>query len=132
LHTASPPPFIHINDSFTPRRTSAAINSCLSSSDIHYAAIDAIQCFSPRLLFDTALNAFAKHEAEWEDGVQNWGTERHNESLDAFLHELRAVGASLSKQQDAKLDDLLLVLFVENVERWKDSMPEVVVPLTRL
>jgi len=74
-------------------------------------------------------------EPSWEDDCANWipgdqrTSKRYNDSFDAFLHGLKDVHDHLSKenQQSAKM-----VVVIENPERLKEGMPEMLVPLTRL
>ncbi|EPT02035.1 hypothetical protein FOMPIDRAFT_141897 [Fomitopsis schrenkii] len=127
-----------------------------SSPHLRYAFADAAACFTPRLFFDTVINALSTHTPSWEDGCENWAGPsgeglRWNESLDTFLHGLRAVAADVEKDEpgasatlsrkgkarakvngDRRGEKCRLVLVVERPERLKDNMPELLVPLTRL
>lgn len=138
LLTTFPPNFIVIHDQRTSNLTANAVNSLLQSFSTKsplflHASIDAIACFTPRLFYDTVINSLAGWTPRWEDGCANWSPsgseERYNESLDAFLHGLRAVSTSLPS---TSLEELRMVLFIENAERLRESMPELLVPLTRL
>lgn len=140
LIASYPPPFISIHDPNTPRLTTQALNALLQTlSDrtptFLYARIDGIACFTSRLFYDTALNALARWQPRWEDGCANWsasGTgaeERYNESLDGFLHGLRAVKTS---HVLAAKDEVRMVLVVGHAERLRENLPELLVPLTRL
>jgi origin recognition complex subunit 5 len=137
LLALSPPPFLYVHDPTTPRRTNSAIDALLtelSSSDktLRHASLDAISCFSARIFYDTTINALTHHEPTWESGAANWGTERYNESLDAFLHGIRAAANHVAEEEEGRLEDVQMVLLVENAERMKDATPELLVPLARL
>ncbi|GBE84648.1 predicted protein [Sparassis crispa] len=162
-----PPPFIFIYDPEAPKITSSAVRSVLSTlSDtastskhpvkLTYAFVNAVSCFTPRLFYDTVLNAVACWQPSWEDGSANWSGadregQRWNENLDTFLHGLMAVHSQLEseaggpspqstrkgkgKAKEAPLgiqQKCRLVLFVERAERLKENLPDLLVPLTRL
>ncbi|KAH9950766.1 origin recognition complex subunit 5 C-terminus-domain-containing protein [Amylocystis lapponica] len=163
LLTTCSPQFIYIYDAETPRLTCSVLRSVLSalsdtSPQLSYACINAVACFTPRLFYDTVVNTLAHWEPTWENGCANWpgpsaDAQRWNESLDAFLHGLRAVYAHA--QADAVLAAPVvtgkgkgkaratvvehdepasprLVLVVERAERLRDNLPDLLVPLTRL
>ncbi|THG94427.1 hypothetical protein EW026_g7049 [Hermanssonia centrifuga] len=129
LISTYPPSFIYIHDPAAPRVTGSVIRSILNdltrSDEVHlsYAQINAVSCFNPRLLFDTILNALAEWSPSWEEGCSNWSGpaefqgHRFNESFDAFLHGLRAIRTSIETKR---------------AERLKETMPELLVPLSRL
>lgn len=166
LLSSYPPPFIFIHDPETVRLTASVVRSTLhelssepptaESSQIKYACVNAVACFSPRILYDTALNALAGWTPDWRNGATNWhgsGAEarRYNENFDAFVHGVQAVarrlgdigvaaqsngaskgkGKGKAKEQEAP-PNRRLVLVVERAERLKDNLPEILVPLTRL
>lgn len=167
LITTCPSIFTYLHDPHTPRATALLVNTLISSLSaidtkllpsgddivpiIAAAQVDAVGCFSPRLFYDTTFNRLAKWRPRWEEGCENWpgtiGTARYNDSLDGFLHGLRALQAQLfgdetevqlpregrgktRKQNVAKA--VKMVLVVDRAERLKDSLPELLVPLTRL
>jgi origin recognition complex subunit 5 len=91
---------------------------------VHYARVDAISCFTPRLIFETIIHSLVGWESRWEDGCAIWsagqgsseraeGEEndsvrvelRWNENLDTFLHGLRAAHAYLCKQAVSESGD---------------------------
>ncbi|KAG6808886.1 hypothetical protein H0H92_002472 [Tricholoma furcatifolium] len=149
-----PPPFIYINDptsSLTGFIVGALLNEIDSldpgpSKRVHYAKVNAIACFTPRLLYDTVLNALTKWSVNWSDGCANWGlegdTRRFNENFDGFVHGLRAASEHLrgrgvgkgkgKEKKKLETEDVRLVIVVEHAERLKESLPELMVPLTRL
>lgn len=100
---ASHPTFIYVNDPTSLRLTSARIASVLTKHI--FAHVNAVACFTPRILYDSVLNSFGS-EGKW------------NENLDAFLHGLRAVTKGRK-----------LVLFLEKPER---LLSDLVIPLSRL
>jgi origin recognition complex subunit 5 len=103
-----------------------------SQPRMRYARLDGVACFSSRVLYDSVINKIAKHVPTWDDGGDNWGTERYNESLDAFLHGLRAVSEQVAKDQAILSNSVRSILLLENAEHMKDSIPELLVPLARL
>lgn len=161
LLVSYPPPFIYIHDPDNVRLTAATIRSTLTNLvsgspdilELRYAFVNAVACFSPRILFDTALNALAGWTPDWRDGAQNWhgspGAEarRYNENVDAFVHGLQAISAGIAaasstgvngggkgkaRAQDRPPATCKMVLIVERAERLRDNLPDLVVPLTRL
>lgn len=168
LISAYPPPFIFVHDPHTSRLLSSSLQDALSNLQntcaiqplnmkLRCAFVDAITCFTPRLLYDTVLNALAGWSSEWNEGCSNWTGphgvhgQRFNESFDAFTHGLRALRTSLASEgqenvvngkgkskapdtlhADASITDMRLVIVIERAERLKESMPELLVPLTRL
>lgn len=166
LVTTYPPPFLYINDPTTPRIASSVLKALLlgcselplsASPQIRFAHVNAVACFTARLFYDTVLNAMARWSIKWEEGCENWsgegGGERWNESIDGFLHGLRAIYAEMSKgkasqnvggngkgkQKETIVDgnihwggDSRMVLVVEKAERLKETLPDLMVPLTRL
>lgn len=136
----------------TPPSSPSSLFSSSSSATnpfiIHHARIDATSTFTNRLLFEAVINSLAGWEVNWEDGCSNWHEEvesRWNENLDSFIHGLRAVHAYLCRQQgisnptqekgkraNATYENVRLVIVIERAERLKETVPELVVPLTRL
>ncbi|KAF9490055.1 hypothetical protein BDN71DRAFT_1490756 [Pleurotus eryngii] len=136
----SPPPFLYIRDSITPRITSHVLNSILASAEnLRYAHIDAIACFTPRLIFDSVLNALARWFPRWSDGCTNWSEEdasdeAYNTSLGSFMRGLRDVrsdATSAGKGKAKAIEDAQMVILIENADRLT-AMPNLMVPLTRL
>ncbi|KAG6839865.1 hypothetical protein C0991_010999 [Blastosporella zonata] len=157
LVSSFPPPFIYINDTTCPKLTGSIIGTFLDginatdpgpSRRVHHAKVNGVACFTPRLLYDSILNALAKWNAEWTDGCANWSVEgdpqRFNEHFDSFIHGLRALSVHLREKAKGKgkgkekegmqtdADDVRLVIVVERAERLKETLPELLVPLTRL
>lgn len=116
------------------------------------AHVNAVASFSPRLFYDATFNRLAKWRPRWEDGCGNWpggatGGMRYNDSLDGFLHGLRTLKIQLSGDETEaqsprkgkgktrvqnKAKVVKMVLVVERAERLKESLPGLLVPLTRL
>ncbi|KAF7971160.1 hypothetical protein HWV62_21982 [Athelia sp. TMB] len=155
LITSYPPSFIYVNDPTNPRISSLVLKSLLEkcsslalgdSPRIRFAHINAMVCFTARAFYDKALNALAGFQPNWEDGSENWSDEsgqRWNESVDGFVHGLRAVYADAvntgkegegSQQTGDRMggSDVRMILVIERAERLKDTLPDLLVPLTRL
>jgi origin recognition complex subunit 5 len=147
LLECAPPPFIYVHDAASPRLAGRAIGGLLNSfstsisgagASLTYTELDAVVCFNARLFYDTAINALAGWAPKWEDGCANWappGREGHrwNDSLDSFFHGLRAVRDwKIALNNGGNGRDTQLVLLIERAERLRDSLPELVVPLSRL
>jgi origin recognition complex subunit 5 len=160
--TTCPATFTYIHDPYTSRVTASLVNALISSLSavpgddmvpvIASAQVNAVACFTPRLFYDTAVNRLAKWRPRWEDGCENWpggavGGVRYNDSLDGFLHGLRALQTQLSSNEmeapsprkgkgKARVQNgakaVKMVLVVDRAERLKDSLPELLVPLARL
>ena len=169
LITTCPPTFTYLHDSQTSRATASLVNTlilslsaidakCFASDDatvpiIAAAQVNVVACFSPRLFYDTTFNRLAKWRPRWEDGCENWpggavGGVRYNDSLDGFLHGLRALETQLRGDENEMQSSphkgkgktraknvakaVKMVLVVDRAERLKESLPELLVPLTRL
>ncbi|KAK0452979.1 origin recognition complex subunit 5 C-terminus-domain-containing protein [Desarmillaria tabescens] len=141
LLQASPPPFIFINDPISPRSTAQALLGALSlptstTTSMHHVHVNAVTCFSARLLFDAILNGLARWMPSWEEGCTNWSgpndTGHYNESLDAFLRGLKTLYSFLHHSNSNLSQVTRFVIVVERAERLKDRLPDLVVPLTRL
>jgi origin recognition complex subunit 5 len=168
LITTCPPTFTYLHDPHTPRTTASLVDTLISSLSaidanssapgddavpiIACAQVNAVASFSPRLFYDTTFNRLAKWRPRWEDGCGNWpgGTAsgaRYNDSLDGFLHGLRALQDQLSGDEtevrsprkgrrktraENKAKVVKMVLVVERAERLKESLPGLLVPLVRL
>ena len=130
LLSTYPPPFIYIQDIESTQTAFSVVQELLQSlsntalsTKVHYARVDAISCFTPRLIFETIIHSLVGWESRWEDGCAIWspgqesrerrGDEnegennvrvelRWNENLDTFLHGLRSAHAHLSKQAVSK------------------------------
>jgi origin recognition complex subunit 5 len=165
LVTTYPPPFLYINDPTTPRIASSVLKASLlgcsklplsASPQIRFAHVNAVACFTPRIFYDTVLNAMARWTVKWEDGCENWSDQgsgqRWNDSIDGFLHGLKAIYGAMGEvktsqqvkgkgkgkekeTEDGNIHwggDFRMVLVVEKAERLKENLPDLMVPLTRL
>jgi origin recognition complex subunit 5 len=126
-----------------------------ASPQIRFAHVNAVACFTARIFYDTVLNAMARWTMKWEDGCENWSEgsgQRWNESIDGFLHGLKAIygamgevktsqevnGKGKGKEKETEDGnvhwggDFRMVLVVERAERLKETLPDLMVPLTRL
>ncbi|KAG5636481.1 hypothetical protein H0H81_007877 [Sphagnurus paluster] len=118
------------------------------SKRVYYTKVNTVASFTARLLYDSVLNGLTSWSPSWEDGCANWsleeGSQRYNENFDTFIHGLRAVSVHLraegQRQRKGKgkqkmgvvEEDVRLVIVIERAERLKDTLPELLVPLTRL
>jgi len=157
LISTHPPPFIYIQDIESIRTTFSVVDALLHvvSADesrslskgvkICHSRVDAIACFNPRLFYEAVINSLVQFEPSWEDGCANWQPDietRWNENMDTFLHGLRAAHADLclknhtgkgkGKERVGGYEYVRFVIVVERAERLKESLPELLVPLTRL
>jgi len=165
LLTTYPPSFIYINDPTTPRIASSVLRSLLlecsklplsASPQIRFAHVNAVACVTARVFYDTVLNAMAQWHVRWESGCENWSDDgsgqRWNESVDGFIHGLKAIYAAMGKGEASKKIDVKgkgkqkeeadgnvhwggdsrMVLVVDRAERLKETLPDLMVPLTRL
>ncbi|KAG5645389.1 hypothetical protein DXG03_006342 [Asterophora parasitica] len=146
-----PPPFLYINDATSPRVTGSAVASAVddaqkrpdSSTRVQFAKVNAVACFTARLLYDSILNALTGWKPTWDEGCANWSLEadsqRLNDTFDGFIHGLCAVSAHLRQgkgkgKERMRLEEknVRLVIIIEHAERLKETLPELLVPLTRL
>ncbi|EFI28402.1 hypothetical protein CC1G_13936 [Coprinopsis cinerea okayama7 len=148
LISGYPPPFIYIHDPASCEVTTRVVRSLLNhleatpSSELDIPAIaygraDAICCLSQRCFYESLIHTLVDWQPDWEDGCANWGSEgdlRWNENMDTFLQGIRASHNHIRGKLglDSAKKGLRLVFVVEGVERLKETMPEVLVPLTRL
>ncbi|KAF9269119.1 hypothetical protein L218DRAFT_420523 [Marasmius fiardii PR-910] len=136
----APSSFIYIHDLLCSPITSSYIDRALSgitnelTPHIHHVVVNGVACFSSRILYDSVINGLLRWNYEWSEGCSNWSAddrqEKYNDSMDNFVHGLRAVSSYLRHEHEN--EDVRLVLIIEKPERIKDRMPEVLVPLTRL
>lgn len=152
------PPFIFVHDPENARLTSSVVTSALDNLasqgdapvNLTYSCVNAVACFSSRILFDTALNALAGWTPDWDTGALNWpGTadgRRHNENFDSFVHGIQEIyaravtpstgvngtGKGKGKASEHSQATRRLVLVVDRAERLRDNLPDLLVPLTRL
>ena len=149
-----PPGFIYIHDLESIRTTTRvtatildALSTASSSPTISYAQVDCVTSFTARLIYEGIINTLVGWEPRWEDGCANWKDDldtRWNENMDSFIHGLRAAHAYLSRKAEGAMDtgkgkgkaadnsDVRLVIVIERPERLKETLPELLVPLTRL
>ncbi|KAF9221234.1 small oligopeptide transporter [Gyrodon lividus] len=154
LASAYLPPFIYATDTLNPRVTASVIDAIFrdisSISDAPptcYAHVNAVACFTARIFYDTVLNALAGWKPSWENGCLIWpgdDTVRYNDGIDSFLHGLRRLrgelmgGAPSRGKGKGKAvaslseEDPTMVLLIERAERLYESLPDLLIPLTRL
>ncbi|KAF8841357.1 small oligopeptide transporter [Paxillus ammoniavirescens] len=153
LASAYLPPFIYVTDTTNPRITASVIDAILKNISsvpgappTYYAHINGVACFTARLFYDTVLNALAGWKPSWETGCQIWpgdDTQRYNDGIDSFLHGLRKLRGELTggppshgkgkgKAVASSSGDPTMVLLIERAERLYESLPDLLIPLTRL
>ena len=120
LFKTHPPPFIYINSS---RRQQ------LLTQDNPLAFVDAVACFNHRLFYDSVLNQLANWNVSWNSGCQNWSGrvlgQRWNDSFDSFVHGLQEFASTTSPSSN-------IIIAIDRAERLKVSLPDLIVPLSRL
>lgn len=125
LATSSSPSCIHIHAPFSPRPTTSLVHSILAAVQTHYASINGIECLGPRVFFDRILNGLAEWKLNWETGCETFGGGRYSRDLDGFIQGIRVI----SRERTAGGN---MFIVVENAERFKDNLPDLLVPMTRL
>ncbi|KAK7691496.1 hypothetical protein QCA50_004895 [Cerrena zonata] len=140
-----PPPFIFIHDPSNLRQCGLAVQSVIqdireaSVVTLSCAILDGISCFTPRLLYDTALNQLADWTPDWESGCSNWAGpsdlgQRFNENFDGFIHGLKSLKTQLAqeKSKENPRTEYRTLLVVQHADRLKENMSDLIVSLTRL
>lgn len=125
LFTTTPPPSIHVHSPFSPRQTTSLIRSVLDATRTPYASIHGVECLSQRLFFDRVLQTLAGWQVRWSGGCEAFGAGRYNGDISGFIEGLRAIAREKDPTQK-------MVLVIERAERFKDNLPELMVPLTRM
>ncbi|KAF8584671.1 hypothetical protein K439DRAFT_1345558 [Ramaria rubella] len=124
LLATTPPPCIHIHAPVSPRPTASLVCLVLSAMKIPYASVQGVECFNSRLVFDRVLNTLSGWQIQWTQGCETFGAGKYNGDLDEFIEGLRVI------YREKALEKMVLV--VERAERFKEKLPELMVPLTRL
>ncbi|KAG6373225.1 putative origin recognition complex, subunit 5-like protein [Boletus reticuloceps] len=153
LASTHPPPFIYVTDTNNPRITTSVIDAIFhgvssipGAPPTQYAHVNAVACITPRVFYDTVLNVLAGWTPSWKNGCQVWpgdDSQRYNDSIDSFLHGLRRLhlerttdsskGKGKGKAVASKSEqDPSMVILIERAERLSESLPELIVPLSRL
>jgi hypothetical protein len=78
------------------------------------------------VFFDTILNGLAEWEVQWEEGCETFGAGRYSRTLTGFVEGLRVI----SRKHLG--DDVNMFIVIDKAERFKETLPELVVPMTRL
>lgn len=149
------PPFIYITDANNPRITASVIDAIFQdvssipdAPPTFYAHVNAVACFTPRIFYDTVLNALAGWKPSWENGCQVWpgdDSQKYNDTIDSFLHGLRRLrlertgdpskskGKGKGKAVDSSnQQEPSMMILIERAERLSEGLPELIVPLSRL
>ncbi|KAG9044180.1 hypothetical protein FS837_008687 [Tulasnella sp. UAMH 9824] len=134
-----PPPFIFVHDPLHSRPSpSAYLHNSLrnSTSQSVSARIDCNSCFTSKTLFHAIINEVTSclpdlnikgKATSWSNGhVSKW-----DRSLDSFVEALKAAYDETKGIRGTRKNANLILLF-ENVERLKETLPALIVPLTRL
>lgn len=64
---------------------------------------------------------------KWSEGCEAFGAGKYSGDMSGFLEGLRVIARDSDKQHGDKT-----VLLIERVERFKENLPELMVPLTRM
>jgi origin recognition complex subunit 5 len=134
LISTYPPPFIYVYDPISLRKTSTVLTAAITSArsdlshsadvpDIYHVHLDAVTCFTQRLLFDTILSSLSIINLD-SDSSERW-----NDSWDSFLHGLRHF-RSQRRQELSK--DVRFIFSIEQAHRLKEKLPDSIIPLSRL
>ncbi|KAF8344580.1 origin recognition complex subunit 5 C-terminus-domain-containing protein [Amanita rubescens] len=113
LIAIAPPPFVFVHDAVCLRDTISALECALAleenaTAHVRRATVNGISCFTPRLLYDHAINSLADWSVEWNEG---W---KQKQAEEGFQEEVR------------------FAIVIEHAERLRSNMPDLLVPLTRL
>lgn len=144
-----PPPFLYLHDQLTPNLTSRLVIDILlglrTIQSTPFAAINAFNCFTPRLFYDSVLNQLNEWTPTWEQGCPNVGATNlsgssWSDSVDSFLHGIKSMRHPTFSQEDenerstpAKPNSTSkFFIFVYNAEKLGVNLPALFAPLTRL
>ncbi|THH05550.1 hypothetical protein EW145_g4711 [Phellinidium pouzarii] len=140
------PSFVFVRDAFAVGRTSAILRDVLTSlaentsesGNLAFVVANCVACFTQRLLFDTILDSLATlYPPDSEKRIAETLVNHRNDSLDGFLHCLRSFFSEMgSYSEDAGAAKHYgfskVVLVFKRAERLRDSLPKLIIPLTRL
>ena len=165
LIAIAPPPFVFVHDAVCLRDTISALECALASEEnttahVRRATVNGISCFTPRLLYDHAINSLADWSVEWNEGCANWtlpsSSGRWNDSFDSFVRGLRTLHTQIRSNRTSKTEsgrktrgkkkakgkqkeaeegfeeEVRFAIVIEHAERLRSNMPDLLVPLTRL
>lgn len=143
LLQTSPPPFVFIEDPHgaTPSPELQIQKSSSKSGAFTTITVDAVECYTSRILFSTILNKLASFTPEYDSrgyaecfnvdeaagGGQKWDS-----SWDGFIHAFRDTYTAPYAKKDSPEKTHNVAIAIKNSKRLKQSMPELVVPLVRL
>ncbi|TRM70336.1 origin recognition complex subunit 5 C-terminus-domain-containing protein [Schizophyllum amplum] len=122
------PPFIFVNYPVASRTVSIQTRYVLQKlasedANMRYASVNAIACFTPRLLFDAIINDLADWTPEWDDGCACWGDTKWGDNLDGFVHGLQTFSAAQTASSPK------LIIAIEHAERLPANL---LVPFSQL
>ncbi|PVF96680.1 hypothetical protein CPB86DRAFT_761732 [Serendipita vermifera] len=138
--SSSPPAFIHICDPITIKETGKLVSKLLSAIEglpnarkLLSVQVDATECVNQRVTFEKIINGLVKWAPDWENGALSWRSksgEGVGNSLDTFLHALRAVSRETMEEERSTASSMVVI--VNNADRLKDNVPGLITPLARL
>ena len=133
LLSLGPPPFIHVHDPLN-HLDYYGLNDKIGSATALFISIDAIECFSTRILYARIINGLASWTPSWDHGCECWCDPENGAwdgSWDAFLQALKSVYKSVLAGKMLRPEECVVIL-IRNAERLEASISNVFVPLTRL
>ncbi|KAI9599073.1 origin recognition complex subunit 5 [Syncephalis fuscata] len=122
------PPVIFINGKSATGKTCVVRAFVEQLPRKHWAYINAVDRFSPRLLFEDALNQFSNTRPTFRDGVCH-GYARCDTEAD-FIQHLRSLFTETLF--NTSLDEHRRVLVIDRAERLRDMAPSLLASLLRL
>ncbi|KAG9002188.1 hypothetical protein FRB94_013193 [Tulasnella sp. JGI-2019a] len=144
LLAISPPPFIHVHDpSDTIPSPQAHLrqSSLPANSPFKTVSINAVECYTPRILYTTIINQLTSHSPEFDphgyaecfpgvDGGSKWDS-----SWDSFLEAFRDAYDRIYPMEDETLESSSqknIALVISPAKRLKQNLPDLFVPFIRL
>jgi len=132
LFSLLPPELIIIDDSPSPRLTSAVLSSILNEialvrshkRNYRVSIINSFSCISPRIFFDTVLNELSDGLPDWQEGCVNPESQksgcRFNETLDTFLSGLKRTWLSLKGAEPSAT--MHFVVYIKHIHHMQEKI----------
>ena len=147
LFPAKSPSFIYIQDTFDfvhTRQLVGDVLTALSEDSIEdknvtiFAWVNCVTCFTQKLLFDTVISSLYSTLCRDEyrpHKINGAGRAAWRDGFDSFIHSLqyfysRTFPSDPSSRIDGNFTKIVVVF--ERVDRLKETLPELIVPLSRL